>query len=203
MVELYTDGAPNAVAPAGGGQYGGGTRGARTVRKVKNGDVQRSQPLVGRKLDFATVHTRDGRTLELHSLERKPVVLVILRGMAGEICVYCYTQVRALCRAMPQFKEQGANVVVVYPGDADRLGVFWEALSKSEELEGREAPFTFAYDPDFALVKSLSIEGNLALPTTLVFDGEGKIRFAYVGEDTADRPDAKRLIEQVKALGTP
>ena len=26
---------------------------------------------------------------------------------------------------------------------------------------------------------------------------------AYVGEDTADRPDAKRLIEQVKALGTP
>ncbi|MEO6711120.1 MAG: hypothetical protein ABIP42_16185, partial [Planctomycetota bacterium] len=68
---------------------------------------------------------------------------------------------------------------------------------------GREAPFTFAYDPGFDLVRALSIGGNLALPTTLVIDAGGTIRFAYVGLDRADRPDAKRLLEQVREIKGP
>jgi peroxiredoxin len=207
LVQLYTDGAPNAGPPPGGGQYGGGPRGARGGAKhVGEGDVKRSSPLIGRKLgEFAKARTRNGGSIDLHSLEGKPLVLVILRGMAGEICVYCYTQVRALCQTMPQFKAEGANVVVVYPGDAERLEVFWKELAQSEELEGREAPFTFAYDPDFELVRALSIEGKLALPTTLVLDAGGTIRFAYVGVDgdPADRPDAKRLLEKVRETRTP
>ncbi len=207
LVQLYTDGAPNVTTAPGGGQYGGGPRGARgakpAVKKAGEGDVVRSSPLIGRKLGFARAGTRDGGTIDLHTLEGKPLVLVILRGMSGEICVYCYTQVRALCKTMPEFKSEGANVVVVYPGDAERLEVFWKELAKSEELEGREAPFTFAYDPDFELVKTLSLEGNLALPATLVFDSSGTIRFAYVGADSADRPDAKRLVEKVRELKIP
>jgi antitoxin component YwqK of YwqJK toxin-antitoxin module/peroxiredoxin len=203
LVKLYTDGAPNAAAP-GGGQYGGGPRGgARGVKKVREGDTERSSPLIGRKLDFAKARIKGGGEIDLHTLEGKPLVLVILRGMAGEVCVYCYTQVRALCQTMPQFKTEGANVVVVYPGGADRLDAFWNELKQSEELEGREAPFTFAYDPDFELVRALSIEGNLALPTTLVIDAGGTIRFAYVGADTADRPDAKRLLEKVRETKKP
>ncbi|HUR28761.1 MAG TPA: redoxin family protein [Planctomycetota bacterium] len=202
LVKLYTDGAPNAVAP-GGGQYGGGPRGGRAAKKVSDGNTDRSSPLIGRKLGFAKAHTRDGKLLDLHTLEGKPLVLVILRGMAGEVCVYCYTQVRALCQTMPKFKAEGANVVVVYPGEADRLEAFWQALSKSEELEHREAPFVFAYDPGSELVSALSIEGNLALPTTLVIDASGTIRFAYVGAESADRPDAKRLLEKVKEVQQP
>jgi peroxiredoxin len=38
------------------------------------------------------------------------------------------------------------------------------------------------------------------LPTTLVLGPDGTIRFAYVGANTADRPDAARLVEQVKKL---
>lgn len=199
LVKLYTDGAPNAAAPPGGGQYGGGPRGAHGAKKVNDGDTSRSSPLIGSKLGvFAKAHTRDGGMIDLHSLEGHPLVLVILRGMAGEICVYCYTQVQALCGTMPQFKAAGANVVVVYPGDADRLEVFWKELEKSEKFEHKEAPFTFAYDPDFALVTSLSLQGNLALPATLVIDAGGTIRFAYVGADKSDRPDAKRVLEKVQ-----
>ena len=201
LVKLYTDGAESSSAPMGGGRYG--SRGRGGAKKVSEGDTEHSAPLVGTKLGYAKVLTRDGATLDLHSKEGKPLVLVILRGMAGEICVYCYTQVRALSNTMPEFKAAGADLVVVYPGDADRLETFWQELRRSEEFEGIEAPFTFAYDPGFDLVKALDIGGKEALPTTLVLDAGGTIRFAHVGTDSADRPDARRVLEQVKALESP
>lgn len=202
LVQLYTDGAPNMAVPPGGGQYASSHRVAG-VTKLREGDKERSAPLIGQKLGSTKVRTRDGAALDLHSLEGKPLVVVILRGMAGEICVYCYTQVMALCRTMPEFQAAGANIVVIYPGPAERLDVFWKALREDEEMAARAAPFTFAYDADLALVKSLAITGKLALPTTLVLDKGGTIRFAYVGEDTADRPDAKRLVEIVRGLDGP
>ena len=204
LVKLYTDGAPNAAAPPGGGQYNGGprTRGAPKP-KATEGNTSLSSPWIGRRLGIATVSTRDGKALDLHSLEGKPLVLVVLRGMAGEICIYCYTQVQALWNSMPEFNAAGANVVVVYPGDAERLEVFWKELAKMEKFERKEERFTFAYDSEFALVNMLTLQGNLALPATFVIDAGGTIRFAYVGVDKADRPDAKRVLEQVNGLKHP
>lgn len=198
LVKLYSDGAPRMNAPSGSRAYSRGLRGQ--AKQVENGDERLSSPLIGRRIQLGKVRGRDGKPLDPNALAGKPVVVTILRGMAGEVCVYCYTQVRALCDAMPEFRAAGAEVIVVYPGESDRLETFWAALSESEQFEGREAPFTFAYDPDFELVRSLSIEGKLALPTTLVLGADGTIRFAYVGANTADRPDAARLLEQVKKL---
>ncbi len=52
-------------------------------------------------------------------------------------------------------------------------------------------PFSLLSDPEGELIKQYGVwdaEGEIARPAIFVVDGEGVVRYAYVGEDFADRP---------------
>ena len=119
--------------------------------------------------------------------------------MLESLCVYCATQTRALAKNQAEFERCGAEVLVVYPGEENRLDAFLEGYSSlAEDVE--EIPFRMAFDPNFRLVNELKIDGDLAFPTTILLDEQGIVRWAYVGKDKLDRPPAKRLIKVLEGM---
>jgi peroxiredoxin len=52
-------------------------------------------------------------------------------------------------------------------------------------------PFSLLADPDGAAARSYGVwddEQQIAVPTMFVIDAGGVVRYAYVGQDFADRP---------------
>ena len=52
-------------------------------------------------------------------------------------------------------------------------------------------PFSLLADEDGSVARSYGVwdgEGQIAQPAIFVIDGAGVVRYAYVGEDFADRP---------------
>ncbi|HVR76733.1 MAG TPA: redoxin domain-containing protein [Planctomycetota bacterium] len=199
-INYFTEGATEIYGgPTLGGDY---MPAAASEKRERRGNSSISGPLLGMSMPDAILRTPDGGRIDLKDLRGKKVVLAILRGYAGQVCVYCATQVEAYSRdtAFEEFKRRGAEVIFVYPGPADHLEAFLEAYAASF---GKKAPpYRMLYDKDLELAKQLGIIGNLAHPTTLILDAEGKIRFAYVAEGKADRPSVAKLTRELDRLGS-
>lgn len=155
--------------------------------------------LIGGPLPLTRFLDSAGRVLDLRDLEGKKVVLVILRGFAGTVCLHCSSQTIALARAAAKFKERGAEVILVYPGAAESVPAFIEAVRNLEE--GFTPPFPIVLDVDLAAVRTFRIEGSLAKPTSLILDERGIVRYAYVGRQPADRPSVDVLIDAIDRIG--
>lgn len=66
-----------------------------------------------------------------------------------------------------------------------------------------ELPFPLLQDPNGAWIRALGLwdpSRDVARPATLVVRG-GKVTWAYVGRDKADRPSVDAVLEAVKASG--
>ena len=127
------------------------------------------------------------------------VLVVVLRGFSGQVCVYCVAQTEALAQCYESFQALNLECLVIYPGPEGDEKAFLQAYS--ETFDKGAPPYRVFYDPDLGLVKKLGIEGgDLAYPTTILIDEEGIVRYAYTGQHRADRPAAKKLIEFIKNL---
>lgn len=206
----------------GGGRYGGASNPARR-------DEERSRALRGRKLgdliagfeDF-TIPTGDLDSVKLADLARdKKLVLVLLRGMQRDVCIYCQMQTAALCELYENFEQIGAEVLIVYPGDRNRKNAFLEQYEEfvdeynagieeyrsqmrerfPGDLQRLDAAIPeglkIGIDPQLALTDALGVRDDLARPTTLICDEEGVIRYAYVGMAgfPEDRPAVRKLLD--------
>jgi antitoxin component YwqK of YwqJK toxin-antitoxin module/peroxiredoxin len=160
---------------------------------------RRREELEGKPLPVQVFRGVDGTEVDTATLRgRKNVLVVILRGFVGEVCVYCVAQTEALSRCRDRLDALGIEVLVVYPGAKENEKSFEQAYAQTF---GKGAPpYRVFYDPDLELVKKLGVDGDLAFPTTLIVDKEGIVRYAYVGEHRADRPAAKKLIELIEGM---
>ncbi len=191
IVSLYSSKSQGRRA---GGRYGSRSRG------LQRGDEVSAEKRINKPLPVTELLRGDDERLDLKQFRGdREVLLVILRGYAGYVCAYCAAQTKALRDHYDEFEALGTEVVIVYPGNRDRLEAFLQSYKSLVEEEG-ELPFTVAYDPDFALVDSLDLRSDLALPTTLLIDKDGVVRYAYIGTDKTDRPSAEALIEAIKRL---
>jgi peroxiredoxin len=188
VVELYTTGKVTRV---------------RSTYREYNTDVDPSFPdrrpdLVGKALPQTRFIGPDGRVVDLERFKGNPVLVVILRGFAGQICLYCSQQTRVLTEFRPKFLEKKCEIVFVYPGPAAAVPVFLDAIDSLGGLQGE--PPILALDVDLRLVRDLGIEKQLAQPTSIILDTEGKVGYTYVGENMVDRPSAIWLLEQLGKL---
>ena len=173
---------------------------ARFSQPSTVGDAAPTSELIGRRLEQTRFLAGDGDVLDLKDYEgRKRVVLVILRGFAGQVCLACTSQTYAVARAIDQFRQRNAEVVVVYPGAAETLPAFIEAVRNLKA--GFVPPFPVVLDVDLAAVRLFKIEGTLAKPTTIILDESGVVRYAYVGKKPTDRPSAADLLGVLDRLG--
>ena len=155
--------------------------------------------LMGKPLPFKIMKGVDGDDLDVTSYQGKQrVMIVVLRGFLGEVCMYCVAQTKALAKARAKLEKANVEVLVIYPGARENEESF-RRLYEEEFGEG-PPPYRVFYDPDLELVTKLGIEGDLASPTTLIIDEKGVVQYAYVGEHRADRPATNALIKLIEGL---
>jgi antitoxin component YwqK of YwqJK toxin-antitoxin module/peroxiredoxin len=181
LIAHYTKGS----AVGGSGEYAeerfGGT-----------GSRQRSA-LVGKALPQTRFLSAQGEVVELKDrIGQHPVLLVVLRGFSGQVCLYCATQTAALANEIARFRDIGVEVMVIYPGPVESVPAFMQAV---ESLRKDPPPMPLALDVSLLLVRALGIEDDLARPTSIIIDKQGVVRYAYVGETIADRPTVNDLLQ--------
>jgi antitoxin component YwqK of YwqJK toxin-antitoxin module/peroxiredoxin len=199
LVQRYTDGAKSVRRPPR--KYGPRERG--DAQAANEPDPALSSRFLGTKLPWTRFRRADGGIVDLDQFQGKSkVVLVVLRGFAREVCVYCVTQTEALCESVDAFRAEKAEVFVVYPGERNRLEAFLESYRTVSKRMG-EPPIGVLYDPDMQLVERMDLASELAIPSTFVVDEQGAIRYAYVGRDIEDRPPAEAVLEVLRGLSSP
>jgi peroxiredoxin len=180
LVRLYDSG--DVVIPGYDDRIGSGT------------DDRQKRDLIGKPLTQTRFLDATGGVYDVAKQKgRKPVLLVVLRGFSGQVCLYCAAQTTAISKNIGKFNEMGVEVAVVYPGPVEAVAPFIEAV---RSLAKEPPPMPVALDVSLIAVRKLGIEDNLARPTSLIVDKSGVVRYAYVGRTIADRPAVKDLLNE-------
>jgi peroxiredoxin len=98
-----------------------------------------------------------------------------------------------LQESVREFEQSGIGLVVV--------SVDAPAVSKGFR-DRLKLTFPMLSDTNRATIKIYEVHdviADIAKPATFVLDGEGVIRWKYVGKGKEDRPPAARLLEEARA----
>jgi peroxiredoxin len=151
----------------------------------------------------AVLVDRNGKNISLKAYVGKPVVLVVVRGMpespGGKYCPFCLSQATSLTAKYDEFKNRGAEVLMVFPGTSESASEFAKQVSAQDEA-GKPIPFTVCVDQDCTVCDQLGIRGDLAKPSTFILDREGELVYAYVGKSTSDRPTLATIFKELDQL---
>lgn len=142
----------------------------------------------------------DGTAVDLTKFRGRKVLLFVLRGIpqttGGSFCPSCLAQVSGVLANRSEFDERGVEVMVLFPGAADRAGEFVETARRQTPGEPAGA-FRLLLDRDLSTCTKLGIRADLAKPSTYVIDTAGRVTYAYVGETSTDRPSVKAVLAQL------
>ncbi len=185
MIKTYGDNPPEVDS-----KYG--------LPAVRDGDRSRASAMEGKPLPVTVFERAEGGELDIAKFQgTKPVLLIILRGYATRVCVYCFEQMIAYKRSrlLDEWSDK-VEILVVYPGPREGLAAFRRQFEKEPDYALPDFPVL--YDPSLALTAALDIVGEQAIPTTMILDSSGVVRFSYVGESIEDRPSAKLIADQLR-----
>jgi peroxiredoxin len=105
------------------------------------------------------------------------------------------------CFSPSSAADQGASIVMVYPGPSRSLKKY-----ASEFVGGQSFPanVTLLVDPDYAFTNAYGLRweapNETAYPTTLVIDKSGTIRYALVSRSHGGRSKSAAVLKEVEAL---
>ena len=160
--------------------------------------LRKGQPLPS----FSAVD-EDGNAVDSESLKGRPAVLLFVRG---NWCPFCSRQVADLTKHYQEINKRGARLILITP--------------KPLETTRRVAEF-FDFDFEFWLDEGLGVARGLGLaqtggvpadyrkeygedtvwPMSLVTDADGTIRYSAISKLIADRPDPRRFVQTLDAIG--
>lgn len=180
----------------------------RTVEKLtskfgagtEKEEVSNREDLVGKPIPVRRFLGPNGDILDLNDFKgSKNVVLVVLRGFSGQVCIGCSSYTLALENAQEDFDARDTQVLLVYPGSGASIPAFLESIRKAGGE--KQLPYPVLLDLDLNAVQVLDIRGSLAKPTSLVIDKQGIVRFAYTGKRFDDRPSVKSILAEIDGFG--
>jgi peroxiredoxin len=159
-------------------------------------------PRLGYKAPDFTLHTLDGKPVQLSALlAESPVVLVVLRGWPGYQCPVCMIQVADLKKHADKLTELNAKAVFVYPGPADKLDAHAAEFLEAKPFKGAALPenFLFVTDPDYKFTNAYGLRWDApmetAYPSTFVIDRQGTVRFVQTSKSHGDRAKSADVIK--------
>ncbi|MGH3145834.1 MAG: peroxiredoxin family protein [Rubrobacter sp.] len=124
-------------------------------------------------------------------LETGPVVLVFYRG---DWCPYCNGQLASYARDYGEFERRGAQVA----------GISVDPPRNSARMVGRlMLPFPLLSDPEGELARRCGLwnaEEGVLVPSVVVVDRSGEVRYLYSGSDFADRPGDQEVFAAIDGL---
>lgn len=196
LVKLYGTGSTSAARP----DESWSRPASRGSHPRLDTTVATAADLIGRPLPVKRFATADGGEIDLEDYAGKHnVLLTILRGFGGQVCVYCAAQTKGLADCAAEFARLDTEVLVVFPGPASGLDAFLDAYRRTFGADAKP-PYKLLYDTDLTLTRALHIEDNIAVPTSLVLDRTGMVRWGHVATNRADRPSAKQVLERIESL---
>ena len=153
--------------------------------------------------DF-TLNKLRGEPVRLSDMaQRETVVLVVLRGWPGYQCPICSRQVHEYVSHAAEFAKLHAQVVMVYPGPAEKLHEHAEEFLRDKSWP--EA-FTFIVDPDYTFTRLFDLRWEApketAYPSTFILSRDRRVQFAHVSRQHGDRisaPEALKALQELKA----
>ena len=185
--------------PSGYGSYGSyGAIDPETIQFNDEVETNAEPDITTFDLEFLD---RFGKEIKLKDFyQKKNILLVITRGYNGAFCPYCNAQTSRLIRNHEKFAQRDTEVIVVYPGESAKAEEFVDLVSKRIGKPNEELPFSIVLDEDLSAVNKLMIAGDLAKPSTYILDRDQKLRFAYVGRTSSDRPSLKAILEKLDSI---
>jgi len=161
-----------------------------------------SPPQVGQEAPDFTLRTLEQQPVNLKTLaEKGPVLLVVLRGWPGYQCPICTKQVHDFVAHSEEFKRQGVQVLMVYPGPAELLAQHAQEFLQDK---GWPAEFTFVTDPDFAFTNQYGLRWSApketAYPSTFLIGSDLKVHFSHISHSHGDRVGAEAALSATSTL---
>jgi len=166
----------------------------------KNGRTPSAALAVGSALPELAFTDLDGGAVSSSSWAGSPTVLLFYRGTW---CPLCNVQVKELSEGYRDIEALGARVVLVSPQPAE------ESAKLARQFD---APMTFLVDVDNASAHVLGIqhpggapigiapEVESVLPTAVVLDAEGVVRFTHETDNYRFRPDPALFLTALSSL---
>ncbi|NTW48892.1 MAG: TlpA family protein disulfide reductase [Chlorobiales bacterium] len=137
--------------------------------------------------DFSATDTQ-GQKVSLSDLKGK----VVLLDFWASWCAPCKQEMPFLIELYKQYKDKGFEVVAVNLDTQEKnMTRFIEQMSASPEFK---ITFKVISDPKAQIAGKYKLEG---MPTTLLIDKQGHIRYRYQGFHPSKKEDYKSDIEQL------
>src|ERR671913_49649 len=124
-------------------------------------------------------------------LEMGPVMLVFYRG---DWSPYCNGQLASYARKFEEFERRGAQIA----------GISVDPPPNNARMVGKLLlPFPLLSDPEGELARMFGLwnaKDGVAVPSIVVIDQSGEVRYLYSGTDVADRPRNEEVLAALDGL---
>ena len=147
---------------------------------------------VGQKITYFELPDQQDYPWSLSGqLEMGPVVLVFYRG---DWCSYCNGQLVSYARRFEEFEKRAVQIV----------GISVDPPPNNARMVGKLLlPFPLLSDPDGELIRLCGLwdaKEGVAVPSIVVVDQSGEVRYLYSGSDFADRPGDDEVFAALEGL---
>ena len=161
-------------------------------------------PKVGDNAPEIELKNENGDLVSLKKLtSQSAVVLLVLRGWPGYQCPICSRQVSEFMAKKAELEKAGAQVLMVYPGPADKLGEH----AKEFATQGKwEFPSNFHYvtDPEYKFTNDWGLrweaERETAYPSTIIISKDRKIAFLMTSTSHGGRAGVAAVFDELAKL---
>ena len=147
---------------------------------------------VGQKITYFELPDQQDYPWSLSGqLEMGPVMLVFY---SGDWSPYCNGQLASYARKFEEFESRGAQIA----------GISVDPPSNNARMVGKlQLPFPLLSDPEGELARLFGLwneKEGVAVPSTVVVDQSGEVRYLYSGTDVADRPRDEEVLAALDGL---
>lgn len=161
-------------------------------------DRDQSVLQVGKPMPNASLKNADGEKVELARFFKTPTVFLFYRG---NWCPFCMAQIKELAAQYREIEAKGAQLVFISPQSPRHT----KSLAQKMNI-----PATFLLDEDLSASKSLTVfsesgtpfgmeilgyTSDNVLPTLIVTDAKGIIRFADLTDNYRMRPEPETYLK--------
>jgi peroxiredoxin len=147
---------------------------------------------VGQKITYFELPDQQDYPWSLSGqLEMGPVMLIFY---SGDWSPYCNGQLASYARKIEEFEKRGAQIA----------GISVDPPSNNARMVGKlQLPFPLLSDPEGELARLCGLwnaEEGVAVPSVVVIDQSGEVRYLYSGTDIADRPRDEEVLAALDGL---
>ncbi|MEM8676373.1 MAG: peroxiredoxin family protein [Cyanobacteria bacterium P01_G01_bin.67] len=125
---------------------------------------------------------------------KKPVVLAFTRIFTENLfCPYCYPHIQDLKQRYQEFKDRGAELLMISSTDP---------VQSQEIVDQLILPYPFLYDPDCHIFRRYGVGQALGapLPAQFIIDLSGRITFRHLFSFTDGNADTDTILKELDRL---